>query len=103
MSSVILVSGGLAGPGDGDAPLASVELLRADGWRLCALPDLPAPRFSHSQTGGAACGGGGGDTGTSCVEFSGEWKTTHTWDQAGATTTSTSLLIPDLCLVTGQT
>ena len=89
------MSGGLAG-GDGDAPLASVELLRADGWRLCALPDLPAPRFSHSQTGGAACGGGGGggDTGTSCTEFTGgEWETTHTWDQAGGTITL-PLLIP---------
>ena len=84
------MSGGLAGPGD-DAPLDSVELLRADGSRLCALPDLPAPRFSHSQTGGAACGGGGGDTGTSCTEFTGgEWETTHTWDQAGATNTLTS-------------
>ena len=45
LSAAILVSGG--------APLASagraVEVLRGDGSPWCKLPDLPDPRYWHSQ------------------------------------------------------
>ena len=54
----------------------SVELLSSDGTRLCSLPNLPAARIQHSQTGLITCGGSGG---FSCVTFSaGHWKKTHT-------------------------
>ena len=66
--------------GSGDT--TSVELLLLNGTRLCALPDLPAARYWHSQSGSLACGGGGTNERTSCVKFSGgSWQQTHTLGQ----------------------
>ena len=57
----------------------SAELLNINGTKLCALPNLPAARNYHSQTGLLTCGGGTRSSEQkSCVKFSGgEWKKTH--------------------------
>ena len=69
--SVVMVTGGHRAE-------TSVELLSTDGTRLCSLPDLPAVRASHSQTGLITCGGYRAGS-LSCVTFSaGRWKKTHT-------------------------
>ena len=61
----------------------SVELLSSDGTKLCSLPDLPADRYHHSQTGLVTCGGGlTSSDQKSCYTFSaGRWKKTHTLRQ----------------------
>ena len=58
----------------------SVELLSSDGTKLCSLPDLPADKYHHSQTGLVTCGGGlTSSDQKSCYTFSaGRWKKTHT-------------------------
>ena len=79
--SVLLVTGGYSTGSDGTyiGSRTSVELLSSDGTRLCSLPNLPAVRKYHSQTGLITCGGGGGSEMKSCVTFSaGRWKKTHT-------------------------
>ena len=53
--SAVLVTGGVPTNSVG----TSVELLSSNGTRLCSLPNLPAPRHYHSQTGLLSCGGGG--------------------------------------------
>ena len=65
----------------------SVELLSSNGTWLCYLPDLPARRYAHSQTGLIACGGGGSsEHKQSCVTFSaGRWNKTHDLGQCGST------------------
>ena len=82
---VVMVTGGEArsqkggGRGEDHSVKTSVELLSISGARLCTLPNLPAPRIHHSQTGLLTCGGGGNseDDG-SCVTFTaGKWKKTH--------------------------
>ena len=66
--------------GGNDGAEKSVELLHSDGTPWCSLPDLPADRFQHTQTGLEACGGvdtvsGPVDT---CIKFSGgKWKHSH--------------------------
>ena len=80
---VLLVTGGYSTGSDGTyiGSRTSVELLSSDGTRLCSLPNLPAERYQHSQTGLVACGGGKfrSSERTSCVTFdSGRWKKTHT-------------------------
>ena len=76
--SVVLVTGGL---GDTESVKKSVELLSINGTKLCSLPDLPAERFYHSQSGLLTCGGGptGTDAKTTCLTFAGgRWKKSHT-------------------------
>ena len=62
----------------------SVELLSINGTRLCSLPDLPAIRFYHSQTGLLTCGGGYSNSERkSCVTLAcGLWKKSHTLGQS---------------------
>ena len=75
--SAVLVTGGVPTNSVG----TSVELLSSNGTRLCSLPNLPAPRHYHSQSGLLSCGGGGSHSGErkSCVTFTtGHWKKTHT-------------------------
>ena len=77
--SVLLVTGGYS-----TGSRTSVELLSSDGTRLCSLPNLPAGRSQHSQTGLVACGGGFSRSSErkSCVTFAaGRWKKTHTLGQ----------------------
>ena len=54
--------------------------LPATGWS-CRLPDLPDDRWLHTQDGGLACGGyGGQNQGTSCLRWSpdsGTWTLSH--------------------------
>ena len=83
---VLLVTGGYSTGSDGTyiGSRTSVELLSSDGTRLCSLPNLPAERYQHSQTGLVACGGGKRRSSevTSCVTFAGgRWKRTHTLGQ----------------------
>ena len=74
--TVVIVT---AGYGDTESVKTSVELLSSNGTRLCSLPDLPAERFYHSQSGLLTCGGGPTDAKTSCVTFAGgSWKKSHT-------------------------
>ena len=78
--SAVLVTGGVPTNSVG----TSVELLSSNGTRLCSLPNLPAPRHYHSQSGLLSCGGGGSHSGErkSCVTFTGgHWKKTHTLGQ----------------------
>ena len=76
--SVVLVTGGST---CNTSVKISAELLSSNGTRLCTLPNLPGPRYSHSQTGLLLCGGGSGGyaDGTTCMTLSGgRWKKTHT-------------------------
>ena len=76
--SAVLVTGGVPTNSVG----TSVELLSSNGTRLCSLPNLPAGRWMHSQTGLISCGGNGGSQWLSCVTFSaGRWRKTHTLGQ----------------------
>ena len=52
------------------------EALNIDGTPLCQLPDLPAPRYYHSMSGGMICGGGlDSATLRSCIKFEkGKWE-----------------------------
>ena len=52
------------------------EALNIDGTPLCQLPDLPAPRYYHSMSGGMICGGGlDYPTLRSCIKFEkGKWE-----------------------------
>ena len=69
----MLVTGGVVSPIE-----ESVELLSIKGTRLCFLPNLPAERENHSQTGLVTCGGFRAGS-LSCITFSdGRWKKTHT-------------------------
>ena len=78
--SLIYVPAIMVTGGGNDGAEKSVELLHSDGTPWCSLPDLPADRFQHSQTGLEACGGvdtvsGPVDT---CIKFSGgKWKHSH--------------------------
>ena len=56
-----------------------VEILKADGTPICALPDLPEGRYYHTQSGLVSCGGNSGPVArTSCVTFQkGVWTKTH--------------------------
>ena len=74
--SVVIVTGS---SGKDKSAKTSVELLSINGTRLCSLPDLPAERYYHSQSGLLTCGGGPTDAKTSCVTFAGgSWKKSHT-------------------------
>ena len=69
--SLVMVTGGH----DNNAH-TSVELLHSNGTRLCSLPNLPAERTHHSQTGLLICWR------RSCITFTaGSWKETHTLGQ----------------------
>ena len=73
--SVVIVTGS---SGNYKPAKTSVELLSSNGTRLCSLPDLPAERFYHSQSGLLTCGGGFAAK-NSCVTFAGgRWKKSHT-------------------------
>ena len=80
--SVVLVTGGSTCK---TSVKISAELLSSNGTRLCALPNLPAERIDHSQTGLLTCGGHnikggghsihGGSQSRSCITLSGgRWK-----------------------------
>ena len=59
----------------------SVEVLYANGSRLCSLPDLPYSRQGHTQDGLTACGGFNTDNQPYCHTLTladGQW----TWTQS---------------------
>ena len=65
----------------------SVEIYLPDSYTRCSLPNLPAARYTHTQDGELACGGGcsrcSSVTGT-CVKWSsesGSWTKSHTLRQ----------------------
>ena len=71
-----MVTGGV-GPG-GWRNFVSVELLFTNGTYLCSLPDLPGPRYEHTQNGPMLCGGYETIMRHSCVKFCGGfWNETH--------------------------
>ena len=77
-----MVTGGV-GPG-GWRNFVSAELLFTNGTSLCSLPDLPEPRYAHSQNGPMLCGGSERavydrpNMRQSCVKFcDGFWNETH--------------------------
>ena len=72
----IIVSGGAA-----ESARKLVEIFREDG-TICPLPDLPADRSSHSQSGWVICGGSTGsgpnDALKTCTTFvDGAWVESH--------------------------
>ena len=72
---MLFVTGGAS-----NRSMASVEVLSPSGVRLpCSVPDLPAPRYRHTQDGEVACGGSGVTaTRTSCVSLTASgWTTSH--------------------------
>ena len=74
-TAAIIVTGGVPSKSAG----ISVELLHSDGTPWCSLPDLPQPRYGHTQTGLEACGGGSSSSPqTTCVRLSGDsWSQSH--------------------------
>ena len=90
----------------------SAELLSSNGTRLCALPNLPAERIDHSQTGLLTCGGHnikggghsihGGSQSRSCITLSGgQWKKNHTLALGGVRFNHAAVALPQGVLFTG--
>ena len=69
----IIVSGGAA-----ESARKLVEIFREDG-TICTLPDLPADRSSHSQSGWIICGGADGNAALqTCTTLEdGAWVESH--------------------------
>ena len=81
---MILITGGMNDGDGGFTHLTSVEVLTPSGVpRNCRVPPLPASRWSHTQDGLVACGGGDTTaTLTTCLVLTAEgWNTSHQLQQ----------------------